>query len=162
MTLVRRRLGKTLTVSLAASLAALTLSAGVMAVSTTAADAQEWRGRSHGGGFRPGPAYGGWRAGAWNGGWRGPGAGPVIAGAIGGLALGALAANAANPYGGPRHGGYGAGYGAYGGGYGAYGAGYGGDALAYEVDEAPTCVVRQRVYDQWGNYAGTRRVRAPC
>ena len=65
-----------------AGLAALTLGATVAATSTPA-DAQ-------------------WRRGGWGGGhhrgWGGPG--PWAAGAIGGLALGALAAGAYNGYGG--------------------------------------------------------------
>ena len=47
----------------------------------------------------PAAAWGRWGGGyGWHrGGWRGPG--PWVAGAIGGLALGAMAAGAANNYG---------------------------------------------------------------
>lgn len=68
--------------------------------------------------------------------WRGHrGGGFPVGGIIGGLALGALAAGAANSYyaPGPR--------------YGAYG-GYGGCAIE-----------RQPAYDRWGRFAGYRRVR---
>ncbi|WP_395666594.1 hypothetical protein [Methylocella sp.] len=71
-----------------------------------------WHGGGwHGGWGRPGwgrPGWGGgWGAARWGGGW-GPGwgwgggwAGPAAAGLVGGLALGAIAANAAQPaYGG--------------------------------------------------------------
>ena len=66
---------------LTGGLAALTLGMTVAATATPA-DAQ-WRG--------------GWGGGGWRGGWGGPG--PWVAGAIGGLALGAMAAGAANNYG---------------------------------------------------------------
>lgn len=67
---------------IAGGVAALTLGATVAATATPA-DAQ-WRGR------------GGWGGGGWghHRGWGGPG--PWAAGAIGGLALGALAAGAYN------------------------------------------------------------------
>ncbi len=61
------------------ALAALTLGAGVTAAATPSA-AQGWRS-----GYR-------WHAGYWRGGYYGWGAAPVVAGVIGGLALGALAA----------------------------------------------------------------------
>ena len=77
-----------------AGLAALTLGASIAATATPA-DAQ-WRGAGwRGGGF----ARGGW---GHHRGWGGPG--PWVAGAIGGLALGAVAAGAYNGYG------YGGGY----------------------------------------------------
>ena len=82
------RIRKTIT----AGLAALTLGATIVAT-TTPADAF---GR-HGWGGRGGYAYGG----GWGGhrrGWGG-GPGPWVAGAIGGLALGAVAAGAYNNYG---------------------------------------------------------------
>ena len=82
------RIRKTIT----AGLAALTLGATVAATATPA----DAFGR-HGWGGRGGYAYGG----SWGGhrrGWGG-GPGPWVAGAIGGLALGAVAAGAYNNYG---------------------------------------------------------------
>jgi hypothetical protein len=81
---------------------------------------------------------------------KGSSAGPVIAGMIGGLALGALAASARPSYG--YSSGYGYGYARpYSSGYA-----YSGYADAYE----PRCFVqKQHVYDSWGNYAGKRAVR---
>ncbi len=88
--------------------AALAITAGVAAASSPA----EARWRHHGG----------WGA-------------PVAAGVIGGLALGAVAAQAA----GPRY----------------YGYGYGYPAPVYGA-----CFNRRRpVYDAWGNFAGYRVVR---
>ena len=82
------RIRKTIT----AGLAALTLGATIAATATPA----DAFGR-HGWGGRGGYAYGG----GWGGhrrGWGG-GPGPWVAGAIGGLALGAVAAGAYNNYG---------------------------------------------------------------
>lgn len=110
MTALRNKIGKwTVT-----SLAALSLGVGVAAMSSGSAEAYGWR--RHGG-------YGG---------WRGPG--PVVGGVIGGLALGAIAAGAANSYG-------------YG--YPAYQT-YG------------TCIARSPIYDAWGRFMGYRRVRVAC
>ncbi|MFV0279189.1 MAG: hypothetical protein ACK5JM_00345 [Rhodoblastus sp.] len=76
-----------------AGLAALTLGV-TMAATITPADA--W-GRH---GYRPGYGYGGgWGYRGYRGYRGGYGAGPWIAGAIGGLALGAMAAGAYNNYG---------------------------------------------------------------
>ena len=76
--------------TITAGLAALTLGAAVAATATPA----DAFGR-HGWGGRGGYAYGG----GWGHrrGWGGPG--PWVAGAIGGLALGAVAAGAYNNYG---------------------------------------------------------------
>ncbi len=93
------RLKKTAVVALSA----LTLAAPV-AMTATPAAAQGWRGGWHGGGW--GWRGGGWRGGYWGGGWGW--GGPAVAGLIGGLALGSLAASAAAPY---------YGYGNYGGCY---------------------------------------------
>lgn len=82
---------------------------------------------------------------------RGPSAAPVIAGVIGGLALGAIASSASR-----RAHAYDTGYGyapapVYGGGYAA---------SAYGDDYGVQCFVqKQTVYDSWGNYAGARKVR---
>ncbi len=105
----------------AGGFAAFALAAGI-AATTTPAEAQ-WRG--HRGYHHHG------------GGWRGP---ALAAGVIGGLAVGALAAQA-----GPR-------YHAY----PAYGYGYGhGYAPVY-----PACYNQRRAaYDPWGNFAGYRVVR---
>ena len=86
-------------------------------------------------------------AGYWGPGWGwhhhgGWGGGAVAAGVIGGLALGAIAANSAYP----------GGYGGYGGYYPAYPAyGYGGYGGCY--------IQRQPVYDPYGNFIGYHRVR---
>jgi hypothetical protein len=56
---------------------------------------------------------------------HGWGAGAAAAGIIGGLALGAIAASAAQP-------------------------------------DYSTCLTRERVYDDYGRYVGTRRVRVAC
>ena len=66
------------------ALAALTLGAGVTATATPSA-AQGWRS-----GYRWNAGY--WHGGYWRGGYYGWGAAPVVAGVIGGLALGTLAA----------------------------------------------------------------------
>ncbi|HMN73725.1 MAG TPA: hypothetical protein PKA55_17840 [Rhodoblastus sp.] len=89
---------------LTAGLAALTLGATV-AATTTPADAFGRRGFAAAPGWRGGPAWRGgpgWRGGygygyGWRRGWGGPG--PWVAGAVGGLALGAIAAGAYNGYG---------------------------------------------------------------
>ena len=96
-------------------LAAATIGAGI-AASTTSADAQ-------------------WRRGHHRGGWGGP----VAAGVIGGLALGAIAAQAAPRY----H-------------YPAYGHGY---APAYAAPHYSCFRQRRPAYDHWGNFAGYRVVR---
>ncbi len=77
---------------------------------------------------------------------RGPAAGPVVAGVIGGLALGAFAAAASrSAYAGPRY-------------APVYGDGYA--AADYAAPYQPQCFIqRQPVYDNWGNYAGARKVR---
>jgi hypothetical protein len=73
-----------------AAVAALTMGAGVTATATPSA-AQGWYGHGwHGGGWHGGGW--GWRRGYWGGGWGW--GGPVAAGVIGGLALGALAGSA--------------------------------------------------------------------
>lgn len=93
-----------------AGLAALTLGATIAA---TATPADAWGRRGWGGApvWRAGPAWRGghgwrggpgWRGGygygyGWRRGWGGPG--PWVAGAVGGLALGAIAAGAYNGYG---------------------------------------------------------------
>ena len=84
-----------------ASLAALTLGA---TIASTATPAAAWGWRHHHGGF---------------------GGGALAAGLIGGLAVGAIAAEA---------------------------SGYGYD----------TCVARQPVYDDYGNFIGYRRARVAC
>jgi len=89
-------------------------------------------------GWGPGWGYGGW-GGGW-GGYGGWGGGGAIAGAaVAGMALGAIAASAArqNDY---------------------Y---YGGYARPY-YRRARWCVGRQALYDDWGNFAGYRRVRYRC
>ena len=102
----------TLRKTMIGGLAALALSAG-LAASSAPAEAR-WHGR----------------------GWGGPG---IAAGVIGGLAVGALAAQASRPY-----------YPAYGYGYGyapVYSGGYG-------------CGPERRpAYDAWGNFVGYRLVR---
>lgn len=101
--------------TLAGALAALTLGAGIIAAST--------------------PAEAQWRRGYHRGGWGAP----VAAGVIGGLALGAIAAQAAPRY----H-------------YPAYGYGYRPVYPAY----AYGCFRERRpAYDRWGNFAGYRLVR---
>jgi hypothetical protein len=65
-------------------------------------------------------------AGGWNHHWNGP----VAAGVIGGLALGAIASGA---YGGPAY---------------------------YDAPVYSNCyLVKQPAYDYWGNFVGYRRVR---
>jgi hypothetical protein len=89
-------------------------------------------------GWGPGWGYGGWGYGGWGyGGW---GYGGAIAGAaVAGLAIGAIAASAAqqNQY---------------------YYAGYGRPYYG----RARWCAGRQALYDDWGNFAGYRRVRYRC
>jgi hypothetical protein len=111
--------------AIAGGLAALTLGVTVAATATPA-DAQ-WRRGGWGGGW--GGYHRGWGGGGWGGGWGGP----LAAGAIGGLALGAIAA--------------GAGAGGWGGGWGGYGY---------------SCIANQPVYDSWGNFIGYQRVRTVC
>jgi hypothetical protein len=107
----------------AGALVALTL--GLTFV-VTPASAQGWYGHR----------YGGW--GYHNGGWGGP----VAAGVIGGLAVGALAAGAANAYYPPAYPGYPA--------YGpAYGPVYGGGCY----------IQRQPVFGPYGQFLGYHRVR---
>lgn len=93
-------------------------------------------------------------------------AGPVIAGVIGGLAIGALVASSSR-----RSRVYDQGYGynyapapVYGHGYGygpapVYGNGYVQSRWGHRDDDRSQCFVqKQRIYDAWGNYAGKRRV----
>ncbi|WP_091676212.1 hypothetical protein [Methylocapsa palsarum] len=129
----------------AAALAALAIGSAAL---PTPADAQARYGRRgvyaggwhgggggwHGRGWQGGGGY--WRGGRWYGGGGYNWGAPVAAGVIGGLALGALAAGAANPYG------YAPGYG-----YG-YAPAYGGCSLQ-----------NQPAYDGWGNFVGYRQVR---
>jgi hypothetical protein len=108
---------------------------------------------------------------------KGSSAAPVIAGLIGGLAIGALAASAARSHARERSYAYDPGYGyapapVYGGGYvhaPAYSDGYAysgyrrafnssRDGL-WDSDGRPCPVQKQHVYDQWGNYAGKQKVR---
>jgi hypothetical protein len=99
-------------------------------------------------GWGPGWGYGGWGGGwggygGWGGGWGGyggwGGGGAIAGAAVAGMALGAIAASAArqNDY---------------------Y---YGGYARPY-YRRARWCVGRQALYDDWGNFAGYRRVRYRC
>lgn len=97
---------------------------------------------------------------------RGASAGPVVAGVIGGLALGALAASASRrSY--AYDSGYGYGYApapVYGHGYGygaapVYGNGYVQSGYGYRDDRQQCFIQKQVVYDSWGNYAGKRKVR---
>ena len=76
-------------------------------------------------------------AAAWGHGWGGP----FAAGAIGGLAAGAIIGGASRPYG------YGYGYPAYSGYY------------APEPVYNPCYVARRPVYDAYGYFAGYRRTR---
>ena len=71
-------------------------------------------------------------AAAWCKGWGcgGGWGGPVAAGVVGGLALGAIAASASSASAAPVY---------------------------YD-----SCIARQPVYDDYGNYRGTRRVRVAC
>ena len=74
-----------------AGLAALALSVGVVAETTTPAAAQWHGGGWHGGGWHGGGwgwRGGGWRGGCWNCGWNNGWWGPAV---VGGLALGAIA-----------------------------------------------------------------------
>lgn len=99
--------------SIMGAVAALSLGATVVATATPAA--ADWRGR---GGYHQG----------WSGGHRGWG-GPVAAGVIGALALGALAANSGPRYAEPT-----------------YATGYGDDC--YRQDRP--------AYDRWGRFVGYR------
>ncbi|MBM3608798.1 MAG: hypothetical protein FJX29_10185 [Alphaproteobacteria bacterium] len=115
---------KTYRKALVPALAALVAATGLM-VSVQSAEAR-WRG---GGYAHPGFVH-------KNHGWRG---GPVAAGVLGGLALGAVSVHAARS----RY----------------YDPGYG-----YQPDYAPAyapaCVKQhQPVYDNWGNFHGYRKVR---
>jgi hypothetical protein len=99
-------------------------------------------------------------------------AGAVIAGVIGGLAIGALVASSSRRARAYDHGYapvYGGGY-AHQGYYGhqpVYGRGYVRASHGYRYansgfsdDRPSSCFVqKQQVYDQWGNYAGKKRVR---
>jgi hypothetical protein len=79
----------------------------------------------------------GWYGGGW--GWGGP---AIAAGVLGGLALGAVAAGA----------------GSY-----PYYPGYYGNPAAYGYPYAARfCVVRNPVYDDWGNFVGYQRMRVAC
>ena len=78
-------------------------------------------------------------AAAW---YRGGWGGPLAAGAIGGLALGAIVGSTSHPYG----------YGGYG--YAPYGYGYGPTPVY-----SPCYRGRTPVYDAYGNFAGYRPVR---
>ncbi|MDP2355922.1 MAG: hypothetical protein Q8M31_07650 [Beijerinckiaceae bacterium] len=125
----------TLRKTLTAAVAALAVSSGALAAVGSAEAGQRYV-RSH--------SYHG-----------GTSAGPVIAGVIGGLALGALAASSSR-----RSYAYDSGYGyapapVYRGGYAQSGYGYG----YREVYGAQCFIQKQAVYDNWGNYAGSRKVR---
>lgn len=114
--------------TLTAAVAALTVTTGALATAGSAEAGQRYGRHYH----------------------RGSSAGPVIAGVIGGLALGAIAASASR-----RAYAYDAGYGhgyapVYGGGY-AY--------SNYDGYGAQCFIQKQRVYDDWGNYVGKRKVR---
>ena len=135
----------TLRKTLTAAVAALAVSSGALATFDSAEAGQRY-GRHHT--FH-----------------RGASAGPVIAGVIGGLALGALAASASR-----RSYAYDSGYGyapspVYGNGYDyapapVYGNGYVQSRWGHRDDDRPQCFVqKQVVYDNWGNYAGKRKVR---
>ena len=104
--------------SVMGAITAVTLVAGIAAVASPA-EAQ-WRG--HRGHYR--------------GGWGGAG---IAAGVVGGLALGAFAAQAA-----PRHH------------YPSYGYGY---APAYAASPYACYNQRRPAYDPWGNFVGYRLVR---
>ncbi|MBX9757734.1 MAG: hypothetical protein K2Y29_03085 [Beijerinckiaceae bacterium] len=111
-----------------AAFAALAVSASTLAT-MGGAEAGQRRYHYHGGGYNNG--------------------GAVVAGVVGALALGAIAASASR-----RSYGYDAGYGyapAYSGGYG-----YSDYAPAYQ---AQCYNQKQRVYDNWGNYVGKQIVR---
>lgn len=102
--------------------------------------------------------------------YHGNSAGPVIAGIIGGLAVGALVASSsrrayAQDYRyAPAYGG-GYAYSGYDSGYypvhrPAYVQHYGYQNREFGHDHSANCFVqKRRVYDQWGNYAGKRKVR---
>jgi uncharacterized protein YcfJ len=83
-------------------------------------------------------------------------AGPVIAGALGGFAAGALLGNAfghgSAPYGGGSYPAYPGGYG-----YNSYPAG--GYHEAADVDVQNCYVRRHAIYDSWGEIVGYRRIR---
>jgi hypothetical protein len=108
--------------TLTGALAAATLTAGIIAASA--------------------PAEAQWRRGHHRGGWGAP----VAAGVIGGLALGALAAQAAQP----RY--------YYAPGYTTYPA-YGYGAYHYPAYTRTCWRQRQPAYDRWGNFVGYRSVR---
>jgi uncharacterized protein YcfJ len=81
-------------------------------------------------------------------------AGPVIAGALGGFAAGALLGNALGHGSSPYAGGY---YPAYSGGYGYNPYRAGGYHEAADVQD---CYIRRHaIYDSWGNVVGYRRIR---
>ena len=99
-----------------------------------------WGGGWGGGWGRPGWGYGGWGGGygGWGGGYGGWGYGGA---ALTGLAIGAVAASAAqNQYG--------------------YAQPYYGYARPYR--RARLCVANQALYDDWGDFLGYRRVRIAC
>lgn len=76
-------------------------------------------------------------------------AGPVIAGALGGFAAGAIIGNAM---------GHGGSYPAYSRGY--YEGGYYPGHEYYAPVYARTCYLERRpIYDSWGDFAGYRRIR---
>lgn len=141
----------TLSKTIVAGIAALSLTASIFATTEPASAAFRMGGGGFGGGFHGGGFHGGgfrggaWRGGGWRGGyggWRGGYGGwggggwwgPAV---IGGLAAGALLAAPYYGYG------YGGGYGYDGGGYG-----YGGGCLTYTP-----------VYDGYGNYIGQQAMR---
>lgn len=102
--------------------------------------------------------------------YHGNSAGPVIAGIIGGIAIGALVASSsrrahAQEYRyAPAYGG-GYGYSGYQGGYypvhrPRYVRDHSYHNREFGYDHSANCFVqKRRVYDQWGNYAGKRKVR---
>ena len=84
-------------------------------------------------------------------------AGPVIAGALGGFAAGALLGNALGHGSSPYGGGY---YPAYaGGGYGYNSYPAGGYREDADVDVQDCYVRRHAIHDSWGNVVGYRRIR---
>lgn len=123
----------TLRKTLTAAVAALAVSSGALATIDSAEAGQRY-GRHH--------SY-----------HRGGSAGPVVAGVVGAIALGALAASASR-----RSYAYDSGYG-----YApvpVYRGGYARSGYGYSDDYGSQCFIqKQAVYDNWGNYAGKRKVR---
>jgi hypothetical protein len=129
----------TLRKTLTAAVAALAVASGALAT-VGSAEASQRYGRHH----------------SYHGGGS---AAPVIAGVIGAIALGAIVASSSR-----RSRAYDSGYG-YGKGYGyapapVYGGGYVRSGYGRSDDFGSRCFVqKQAVYDNWGNYAGKRKVR---